>query len=63
MNTKKKAPRFIIDFAKKQIIGTKASFNKAGKGEGEIYTELATKMAAHPDFKLEIKEQACLKQV
>lgn len=58
MNTKKNvAPRFIIDFAKKQIIGTKASFNKAGKGEGEIYTELATKMAAHPDFKLEIKEQ------
>ena len=58
MNTKKNvAPRFIIDFTKKQIIGTKASFNKAGKGEGEIYTELATKMAAHPDFKLEIKEQ------
>ena len=58
MNNKKNvAPRFIIDFAKKQIIGTKASFNKAGKGAGEIYVELANKMAAHPEFTLEVKEQ------
>ena len=57
MNTKKNVARFVINFVDKTITGTKASFDKAGKGEGEIYTELATKMAAHPDFKLEVKEQ------
>lgn len=57
MENKKSAPRFIINFAKKQIIGTKASFDKAGKGEGAIYEELAAKIAAHPDFTIEIKEQ------
>lgn len=58
MNNKKNvAPRFTIDFANKKIIGTKASFNKAGKGAGEIYIELANKMAAHPEFIVEIKEQ------
>lgn len=57
MNNKKNAPRFVIDFTEEAIIGTKASFTKAGKGEGVIYTELATKMAAHPKFKLVIKEQ------
>ena len=49
--------RFTIDFIKKQIIGTKASFDKAGTGKGEIYEELAVKIAAHPDFKLTVKEQ------
>ena len=57
MENKKSAPRFIINFAEKQIIGTKASFDKAGKGEGAIYEELAAKIAAHPKFKLVIKEQ------
>lgn len=57
MNTKKNAARFVINFVDKTITGTKASFDKAGKGEGEIYTELATKIAAHPKFKLVIKEQ------
>lgn len=57
MNTKKNAARFVINFVDKTITGTKASFDKAGKGEGEIYTELATKIAAHPRFKLVIKEQ------
>jgi hypothetical protein len=57
MENKKNGTRFVIDFVKKTITGTKASFDKAGKGEGAIYEELATKMAAHPDFKLEIKEQ------
>lgn len=49
--------RFTIDFFNKTITGTKASFNKAGKGFGPEYEELASKMAAHPDFKLEVKEQ------
>ncbi len=49
--------RFTINFFDKTITGTKASFNKAGKGEGAEYEELTAKMAAHPDFKLVIKEQ------
>ena len=53
----KSAVRFTIDFFNKQIIGTKASFNKACKGFGPEYEELAAKMAAHPDFTLEVKEQ------
>ena len=57
MNTKKNVARFVINFVDKTITGTKASFDKAGKGEGKIYTELATKMAAHPEFELVIKEQ------
>lgn len=57
MNNKKNAARFAINFVDKTITGTKASFNKAGKGVGAIYLELATKMAAHPDFELKIKEQ------
>lgn len=42
--------RFIIDFINKKIIGTKASFDKASKGSGAIYEELATKVAKHPAF-------------
>lgn len=49
--------RFIIDFINKKIIGTKASFDKASKGSGAIYEELATKVAKHPTFELVIKEQ------
>ena len=49
--------RFTIDFFGKSIIGTKASFNKAGKGSGHEYEELTAKIAAHPDFKLVVKEQ------
>ena len=49
--------RFVIDFINKRIIGTQASFNKASKGTGAIYEELATKVAKHPDFELVIKEQ------
>lgn len=52
-----KTARFTIDFFNKKIIGTKASFNKAGKGYGAEYEELAFKMAQHPDFSLVIKEQ------
>ena len=48
--------RFTIDFIKKTITGTTASYNKASKGSGPIYEELAAKMAAHPDFTLVKKE-------
>ena len=49
--------RFTINFIEKQIIGTKASFDKASKGFGPIYEELAEKVAKHPDFALIVKEQ------
>ena len=55
--TSKSAVRFTLNFFDKTITGTKASFNKANKGFGPEYEELTAKMAAHPDFKLEIKEQ------
>ena len=57
MENKKNGTRFVISFVDKTITGTKASFDKAGKGTGEIYTELAAKIAAHPEFELVIKEQ------
>ena len=53
----KSAVRFTIDFFNKTITGTKASFDKAGKGFGAEYEELTAKMAAHPEFTLVIKEQ------
>ena len=53
----KSAVRFTLNFFDKTITGTKASFNKANKGFGPEYEELTSKMAAHPDFKLEVKEQ------
>ena len=49
--------RFTINFIENQIIGTKASFDKASKGFGPIYEELAEKAAKHPDFALIVKEQ------
>ena len=57
MENKKNAARFVINFVEKTITGTKASFAKAGKGDGAIYEELASKIAAHPDFTLKVKEQ------
>lgn len=57
MTTSTSSVRFTVDFINKQIIGTKASFGKASKGIGEIYEELASKVAAHPDFTLVVKEQ------
>ena len=44
--------RFTINFVKKEITGSKASFKKAGKGFGPEYEELAEKIARHPDFAL-----------
>lgn len=55
-SSSKSATRFTIDFIGKKIIGTKASFNKASKGFGSEYEELATKVAAHPEFELVVKE-------
>ena len=55
--TKKTTVRFTINFFDQTIIGTKASFNKASKGSGAEYEELAAKMAAHPGFELVVKEQ------
>ena len=56
-NSTHSSVRFIINFIDKTITGTKASFNKASKGFGPEYEELSAKVAAHPDFKLVIKEQ------
>ena len=49
--------RFTVNFITKEITGTKASFDKASKGFGPIYEELAEKVAKHPDFELVVKEQ------
>lgn len=49
--------RFTINFIKKEITGTKASFDKAGKGMSPMYEELVEKMTAHPTFKCVVKEQ------
>ena len=57
MNTTKSNVRFTINFFEQTITGTKASFNKAGKGFGPEYEELTFKMAAHPGFALVVKEQ------
>ena len=56
-SSSKSAVRFTLNFFEKTITGTKASFNKANKGFGPEYEELTAKMAAHPDFTLEVKEQ------
>jgi len=55
--TNNQTVRFTVDFINKKIIGTKASFDKASKGFGPIYEELAAKLAKHPDFTPEVKEQ------
>lgn len=47
--------RFHYDFAEKTIWGTKASFDKASKGYGPVYEELAEKMAKHPTFACVVK--------
>ena len=47
---------FSVDFFNTKITGTKASFNKASKGNGPAYEELTALIARHPDFKLVVKE-------
>lgn len=54
--TNSKTVRFTLDFVAKTITGTKASFDKAGTGDGDEYLELVTKLAAHPDFTLVVKK-------
>ena len=49
--------RFTIDFLKKTILGTQASFDMAGKGISPMYEELVEKMTAHPTFVCKVKEQ------
>lgn len=53
----KSTSHFTLNFFKKTITGTKASFNKANKGCGIEYEELIAKITAHPDFDLVMKEQ------
>ena len=56
MTTSKKASvRFTLNIPSRKIVGSKASFDKAGKGQGPIYDELARLMALHPDFGFEVK--------
>ena len=50
---KKHAVRFTVDFINQKIIGTKASFDKASKGFGPIYEELADMKCA---FNITLKE-------
>ena len=57
MKTTAATTRFTLNFVSKTIVGTKASFNKAGKGFGAEYDELSAKMTMHPDFTLKFKEQ------
>lgn len=48
--------RFVLDFAHKAIVGSKASFDKAGKVKGNAYEKLVSLMAMHPDFVCVVKE-------
>ena len=49
--------RFTLNFVGNTIVGTKASFDKAGKGSGAIYNELVALMVKHPTFGFEVKKQ------
>lgn len=44
--------RFTLDFVNKSIVGSKASFKLARKGNGTEYEELAFLIARHPDFSI-----------
>ena len=56
MANRNSSVRFHLNFADKKIVGTKASYDKAGKGFGPIYDELVEKMASHPDYTLVVIE-------
>ena len=47
---------FSVNFFDDTIYGTKASFNKASKGNGPAYEELTALITRHPDFTLVVKE-------
>lgn len=55
MNNKRKN-FFTVNFFERTISGTKASFDKASKGNGPAYEELTALIAKHPDFELVVKE-------
>lgn len=55
MNNKRKN-FFTVNFFDRTISGTKASFDKASKGNGPAYEELTALIAKHPDFELVVKE-------
>lgn len=57
VNTMSNSVRFTLNFANKTIVGTKASFAKAGMGNGDVYDELVALMAKHPDYVCAVKEQ------
>ena len=50
MSNNSSSVRFHLNFAAKQIVGTKASFAKASKGFGPIYDELVALMEQHPTY-------------
>ena len=54
-NSNTSSVRFHIDFVANKIVGTKASFDKASKGFGPVYDELAALMAKHPTYGFEVK--------
>ena len=54
---KTSSARFTLNFANQTIVGTKASFDKASKGTGDVYEELVALMEKHPTYGVEIKEQ------
>ena len=56
MTTNSSSVRFTLNFADKTIVGTKASFTKAGKCFGPVYDELVALMAKHPDYECAVKE-------
>ena len=56
MNKTTSSVRFTLDFAANKIVGTKASFDKASKGFGPVYDELAALMAKHPSYGFDIKK-------
>lgn len=55
-NGVKEGRLFHYDLAEKKIIGTRAAFNKANKGVGEAYDQLADLMAKQPTFEFKIIE-------
>lgn len=48
--------RFTVDFVSKQIIGTKASLNKAKYRDNDEYKELCELVEAHPRFRVVAKK-------
>lgn len=52
----KETRHFHFDLAEKKIVGTRAAFNKANKGVGEAYDQLADLMTKQPTFTFEIIE-------